>query len=410
MRFEVTNYKGIDRVSIEASEGDLVLIAGRNGAGKSSFIDGITELFDARGIRVTPKPIRDGESKAIAEFRSDELDVVIRRTWTKDDGGTLTIHSTDGARYQSPSRLLAELTGGLVFDPGRFLGLGEREQRAELLEQVDLPIDLDALAREESGAVERRRDAGREVKRLRGALDSMPKPPAGAPVEEVSASAVVAELDAATRLHEEARAREDVHRRLGDDIESRRATIERMQAELADLESERAALGFEIASAPALPDVDAIRDRLDSVEETNAQARAARERNSVAEELAAAESAQSDENELLADIERRKRDALAAADWPDEGLGITEDGVTLDGVPFRQANTARQIIAAMRIATAGDSRLRLVIVSSGDLLDADSLAAVQGIAAERGFTVLMERDRDESRSVGVEIREGRRVE
>lgn len=402
MKFSVTNYKGVDEVEITASDGDLVLVAGKNGSGKSSFIDAITELFDARGVRLTPKPIRDGETKAVAEFTHEALDVRVRRTWTKDDGGKLEVHALDGAKYPKPADVLAKLTGGLIFDPGRFLTLDEKKQRDELLAKVELPFDLDALEREKAGALDRRLEAGRDMKRLAGALAELPTPPAGTPSELVSAAALVDELRAAERVHDEARTDGDEMVRLSRRYDALREEIDAVRAAITDLE-------FKISTRSELPDIDALRSRLDAVEETNAAVRDAQRRRQVEAELDDADAAHKTAQNALDAVEEKKRAGLAAAEWPDSGLGVDEQGVTLDGIPFRQVNTARRILAAARIATSGTPDLKLVIVSNGDLLDEESLAAVQELAAERGFTVLMERDRDESRQVGVEIREGRRV-
>ena len=85
---------------------------------------------------------------------------------------------------------------------------------------------------------------------------------------------------------------------------------------------------------------------------------------------------------------------------------MDENGVTFDGVPFTQVNSAMRRRVAFAIATAGDPKLRLVIIKDGDLLDADSLAAIRELADERGYTVLVERDRDESRQIGFTIEDG----
>lgn len=81
----------------------------------------------------------------------------------------------------------------MLFDPGEFLVLPEKQQREVLLAHVELPFDLDGLNREKAGLEERRREAGHEVKRLQGALASLPKPTPGTPAEEVSAQVILDE-------------------------------------------------------------------------------------------------------------------------------------------------------------------------------------------------------------------------
>ncbi|MFP3813812.1 hypothetical protein, partial [Bacillus sp. SIMBA_005] len=72
---------------------------------------------------------------------------------------------------------------------------------------------LDALAREKAGAEQRRLEAGREVKRLEGALASLPKPADDAPAEEVSSTEILTALDAARLAQRQA---EDAQRTYDD--------------------------------------------------------------------------------------------------------------------------------------------------------------------------------------------------
>ena len=363
------------------------------------------ELFDPKGVRLTPKPIRDGEAEARAEFVDDDLQVRIVRTWKKDDAGKLEVFALDGAKYSKPAEIVAELTGGLIFDPVAFLNLDEKRQRDALLEKVDLPFDIDEVAREKAGAEQRRLEAGRDVRRLQGALASMPNP-LDAPAEEVSGAAVLAEIEAAQDLQ---RHRERVMSELDDaaeDVASLTARIAKLTEELEEASAQVKTLTEARDALPAPVDIEPLREKLAAVDETNAAVRARREYAKVADECAAAETAQAAANRELEAIEKRKREGLAAATFPVDGLSVDENGVTFDGVPFTQVNSAMRRRVAFAIATAGDPKLRLVIIKDGDLLDADSLAAIRELADERGYTVLVERDRDESRQIGFTIEDG----
>lgn len=399
-KFAVTHYKGVREIEL-TPEGALVVIAGGNGAGKSSFIDAITELFDPRGSKLTPKPIHDGASEAVAEYVDEDLELKIRRVWKKDGtAGTLTVEALDGARYSKPADVVAQLTGGAIFDPVSWLNLDERKQREALLEKVDLPFDLDELARAKAGAEDRRRDAGREVKRLQGALASMPVPAADAPDEEVSAAGIIEAIQTAQELDRRAA---DADRR----VEEAFDRIERAEKALADArEALRVAQIDREEVPPQDDDVEALRAELSRVDEVNAAVRAKAARAATAAELTLAEAAQATEQELLDAIEQTKRDGLAQATFPIPGLSVDETGVTFDGVPFSQLNSAHRMRVAFGIATASEPKLRLVIVRNGDLLDADSLEFLASLAEERGYTALVERDRDMSRAIGFTISDG----
>lgn len=394
--FSVENFKGVREISL-SPEGSLVVIAGANGAGKSSFIDAFVELFDPKGVRLTPKPIREGEATARAEFVDTDLDIRVVRTWGKNDAGRLEVFALDGAKYSKPAEVVAKLVGGLIFDPVAFLNLDEKKQRDALLAKVTLPFDLDEVAREKAGAEERRLEAGRDVKRLTGALASMPKPSGDLPAEEQSAADVAAEL----------RAAEDHNRRVFECTRMAATTRSRIQDLEAQLAAARTALA-DLGQVEALDivDVTALTERLAQIDTMNARVREARDRQRVGVELSEAaarvEAAQSD----IDSVEARKRAGLAAATFPVDGLSVDESGVTFGGIPFAQVNSAMRRRVAFAIATAGNPDLRLVIVKDGDLLDSESLAAIRSLAEERDYTVLMERDRDESREIGFTIVDG----
>ncbi|MGN7977387.1 ATP-binding cassette domain-containing protein [Microbacterium sp. 22195] len=404
--FTVTDYKGVRNIELSPT-GRLVVIAGGNGAGKSSFIDAITELFDPKGTKLTPKPIREGAAEARAEYVDHDLDLRISRVWKKDGtAGTLTVEALDGAKYSTPSKIVADLLGGAIFDPVAFLNLDEKKQRDALLEKVDLPFDLDALAREKAGAEERRLIAGREVKRLEGALASLPKPTAGTPDEEVSGQDILVEIEEAQdieRRRVQTQSRYDEAANLVADYDQQIEDLKRKREEAAD--RQEVAWG-QLRELPDPIDIAPLRERLAAVDDTNRAVRAARQYFEVSGELQVADADHAAAQAELDRIAARKAEGLAAAKFPVDGLSVDDDGVTFNGIPFSQVNSAMRRRVAFAIATAGDPKLKLVIIKDGDLLDADSLAGIAELAEERGYTVLVERDRDESRRIGFTVRDG----
>ena len=404
--FTVTDYKGVRNIELSPT-GRLVVIAGGNGAGKSSFIDAITELFDPKGTKLTPKPIREGAAEARAEYVDQDLSLRISRVWKKDGtAGTLTVEALDGAKYSTPSKIVADLLGGAIFDPVAFLNLDEKKQRDALLEKVDLPFDLDALAREKAAAEERRLIAGREVKRLEGALSALPEPTPGIPDEEVSGQDILSEIETAQdidRRRIQTRSRYDEAANLVADYDRQIEDLKRKREEAADRQE---TAWRELRELPDPIDIAPLRERLAAVDDTNRAVRAARQYFEVSGELQVADA---DHAAAQADLDRiaaQKAEGLAKAKFPVDGLSVDDDGVTFRGIPFSQVNSAMRRRIAFAIATSGDPKLKLVIVKDGDLLDADSLQDIAEVAEERGYTVLVERDRDESRRIGFTVRDG----
>lgn len=412
----VTNYKGVNGEITLHPDGSLVVIAGPNGAGKSSFIDAISEIFDPKGTRLTVKPIHDGAESASAEVVTDVARLV--RTWKADkDGkegaGTLAAYALDGAKYASGKDFVVKATGGALFDAGEFVSMDAKQQRAELLARVDLPFDLATLDREKAGIFEQRRDLGRVVDQLTGQLAGLPASIDGTPDAEVSAADIIAEFEKARehnakldmKVGELERAQTAQERAEADVVRAEQALAgTRSHAEM--MKKIAADLLAELKASPERIETSAISTRLGEVEEINARVRAGQEREKVAASLAAKREQHTQYTLALEAIDKKKVDALAAAQFPVEGLSVDDDGITVDGIPFRQVNTAKKTVIAFDLATSAKPDLRIVVIKDGDSLDADSLEGIRKIADERGYLVLVERDRDESRAIGFTIESG----
>lgn len=406
--FTVSGYKGVKEIQL-IPKGNLAVIAGKNGAGKSSFIDAITELIDPRGVKLTPKPIREGETQARAEFVDDELGIRIARVWTKNGtAGTLTAETLEGARYQRPAEMVAKLTGGSIFDPISWLALDEKKQLEELLSKVELPFNLDTLAENKKKAENARLEANREVKRLKSVVESMPDHGDDVPDEEVSSRDLIDRINAAQKFADDVRDANQAivtEQQAMADIDREIARLKERYA-LAEDRRDRAVQFLQEAEANKSESVDMLKEELGNLEAINQRVRekATRrvQRKALLDASIAAAKAQGD----IDAIERLKREGLEEADFPIPGLSVDEQGITFNGIPFGQLNSAHRMQVAFAIATAGDPDLKLTIVKNGDLLDEDSLAALQKMADDRGYTVLVERDRDDSRRMGFVIHDG----
>lgn len=400
--FKVSDYKGIKGTVEVSTDGGSVIVQGSNAAGKSSFIDAITELFDARGVRLTPRPINDNADEAVAEFTDTELDVRVVREWKKNkDGGissTLSVYALDGAKHKQPAQVIAELTGGMIFDPSRFLLLDPKPQRDALLRKVELPFNLEALEAEERTAEESRLSAGQVARAAEGAVTNAERPAPGTPSKPVSTAELVAELDnvrahnariqqAMREVQQHSAAQDDIT----DRIKSLEAQIKQLEKEYADASMARSKAS-EIAGEP-LKDASELEAKVANVDEINRNVQIAKIRAGLEMEAVVKREAWEESEQAVKDIVQRKKDGLKQAVFPDPLLSVDDSGVLYDGVPFNQVNTAARNKAAFAIATAGDAALKLVIVKEGDLLDEFSLADIDRVAVERGFTVLVERGR-----------------
>lgn len=403
VRLSAENYKRLRAVDI-TPDGNVVFIGGRNAQGKTSVLDAIwAALAGGEASRATQQPIRDGQDTAVV--RLDLGDMIVTRRWTKDDSGTLTVESADGAKYSSPQKVLDELIGARAFDPLAFTRQSAREQVATLVATVDLPFDPDELERERKGVFDRRTEINREVAKLEGQLAGYPDVDPSLPAEETSAAELLAEAEAARQQNAA------VDRAINE-LAARQSARERAERALADaqkaLEAAVAAEKEQLTVLDGLPervDVTAITERLGALEQTNARVRAQQHRAAVAAELTERREASAQHTLKLQAIDKRKADALAAVEFPVPGLSFNETGVTYNGIPFSQASAAEQLRVSVALAMAANPTLRVLRILDGSLLDSASLEIIAEMAEQNSYQCWIEVV-DESGSVGFVIEDG----
>jgi DNA repair exonuclease SbcCD ATPase subunit len=382
IRLATTNYKVLKAVEIVPDpNGNLVIIAGKNGQGKTSALDSITAALGGVNAKTTPKPIRDGEDRAEIVLETEEL--VVTRRFTAS-GSTLTVKSPDGAVYPKGQAKLDDLLGKLSLDPLAFTQLSDRDQLATLLDLVDLPFDLDKLAAERKDIFERRTDANRKVKELTARADLYVDTPADLPDEEVSVGNLIADYRAGQELNAHIAAADQA-------VFSWQSKVDRLKAELEVAQDALDKASDRSASAPDAVDLDAIQARIDSAETVNAEVRHHKTGEAVRADLALWQQAVSELKDAIAEIDKQKADGLAKAVFPGGlPLGFDETGILLNGIPFRQASGAEQLRASLAMAIALNPKLRVIRIADGSLLDTDNLALVEAVAKENDFQVWIE--------------------
>jgi ATPase subunit of ABC transporter with duplicated ATPase domains len=381
VRLTAENVKRLVAVNIEPQpDGSLVIVSGRNGQGKTSVLDSIwLTLENKAAAKANVRPVRDGETTAYAEL--DLGDLVVRREW-RGETSKLEVRSKAGARYPSPQKMLDELVGKLSFDPIAFLRADQKAQRAQLLQVVDVGFDPDEFERKRKAVYDERTEIGREVKRLSGARDKLPHPPAGVagitPGERIDVTALANELV----QMEQRRARAS---QLNDQVNELQAALVMAENALA-----------EFGQVPGWQEVQALQQRLQEAEHHNRNAEQLSQRASIQRELDEATGKQAELTKKLEQAEVYKAQQIASAQMPVDGLSFNEDGLTYRGVPLGQASGAEQLRVAVGIAMAANPSIRVIRVADGSLLDRESLAALDELARERDFQIWIERVEDDS--------------
>lgn len=418
---QAENFRILRAIEIKP-EGPVVTVGGKNGQGKSSVLDAIWVALAGRS-KAPPTPIRNGEQKCT--IRLDLGEIIVTRTLTapKEAGkvytDTVKVESADGkSRFSNPQTMLNELMGQIGFDPFAFVQKKPEDQAAMLLELVPLAIDLEEYARLDAADYLARTNVGRDVTALAGQIAAIAVPD-NLPAEPIDREAILGQLSGAadtnTAIERDRMARERrenvlVERLQGATFARTSAESKRQQAAALIVEAESAeasALATEneveeersvIASMPPLADpVDTAQLRADlaAAESTNAKIAEAARRAELIEQRDAKVAEQQRLTDMMDAREQERRDALAKARMPVEGLGFGIDAkgkpaVLFNGLPFGDASSAEQIRASTAIAMAGNPELRVLRIKDGSLLDDDARQIIAEMAEAEDFQLWVE--------------------
>jgi AAA domain-containing protein len=409
LRLEAENVKRLHAVDITPT-GDIVEISGDNANGKTSVLDAIWWALAGTGA-VQAEPIRRGAQTA--RIRLDMGDLIVTRTFKRVKDGEFTtklqVENAEGASFNSPQKMLDALVAVLTFDPIEFTRMKPREQFDAVRTFVP-GIDFENIDNLNRGDFQKRSEANRRLEEAKAGAglialrDDLPDDeiPESEFLDKIAGSAQ-ANADIERERERRVQTRELLVNKSGAVASKRTKAAElRRQADEMDVDATNldSLVAQHTADLEALPpltqpvDVTEIREQLTRAQATNAAIRRNAEfyRRKAALETVANDAAMLSD-ELTAKINARnkaKQEAIAAAQMPVEGLGFGEGFITLNGVPFNQASDAEQLSASIAIAMRTNSKLRVIRVRDGSLLDDAKMKILADMAAANGCQVWIE--------------------
>lgn len=427
LKLQAENVKRLQAVEI-TPDGNVVVIAGENGNGKTSVLDSIMYALGGTD-KFAKQPVRKGQDKA--KIVLDLGDITVTRTITQSGGGSLTITNKEGLRYNSPQAILDKLVGALSFDPLEFSSQKPALQ-SETLRKI-AGIDFTADDEEKRKLYDERTQVGRDVRSLEARLLALPAPRAGIADVELSSADIIEKQQAAIKTNAEnqkkinalAEAKRDVESvenqirvnqdqigELNKQIEDLKKQVEaRTQGDTklkADLDSEKAKHKELTDAVAILKDVDLqqFTDQLSKIEETNKAIRQQVERKKLSTEHIAKGKEQENLTAQIEGVDARKLKKVKDAKFPIAGLSVDAAGeVLFKDLPLEQASSAEQLRVSVAIGLALNPKLRVLLIRNGSLLDTNSWKLLADLAEEADAQVWIEKVGTEG-AVSVIIEDG----
>ena len=390
LSLEIDAFKGVRAVSIPADGKPVVEIAGANGAGKSSVLDSVMATFNKGSL--PDQPIRRGYSAARVKVDVGEFQIEMRVTGS---GKQIAVRSKDGKTVAQPAAFLSAMVGKLWADPLQFINMEPREQVKTLQRLTGLDERFEEIDRRKRDALERIREVEGRMKSLDTQIAAFPVLPAG-PEVETSAAEMLARLNAARAARDEARDVSDWITRREAKVNALTQQIEALQKELAqvrgELDGEKGRAAREIAAN--VPDVAALEREFTELSARNEEARNRAARKRLWAERQAAEKDRLEWSRAAEAADADRRTSIERATLPVDGLAFTDDGLLLDGIPFAQVNTAKQLEVGVAMALATNPRLRVVLIRNGSLLDSNGFKRLHELMDKYDAQAIVERTTD----------------
>ena len=405
----VQNVLAIDSVELKPKASGITIIAGKNGAGKSSLLLALYALIDWRtASRKVAKLLRDGQSRGLTEVDLGN-GVTIRRTVT-ERGTSLTVKK-DGLTVQSPQSFLDAIAPPDLIDPLAFSAMTPADRRLLMIRVAGLGDELEKASNTVAQKEATRTEVGRDHRQALAALDALPDAPEDTPAERVLVVELAAELDAI-------QAHKRVYRRAGEEIEALRvaaedaggtasaveaelvgaiATVKGLEDELractTDTDVKKAAAVKAAATFAAQIEPTGeqdIRDRIAAADQQNENVR-----TRDAKEAAAVRSAKLGDIHIAAqeavEAARTTRDELVKrAEFPLPGLGFDAVDATFDDIRWANIGTAKQMRVGLALGKAQNPGLPVFLMQRAESLDADSLAEADAWAVEEDVQIIAE--------------------
>ena len=424
------NLKGVKVIDITPKD-DMVILSGKNGAGKTSALDSIWFAMEWKaGSKGTPMPIRKGEKQASVrltlceDLTKEQIEqgikpkplFIVYRSWTESGNMYLKVTNAEGLVYETPQKLLDGFIGYLSFDPRLFARMNDKEQRDLLIKITG--FDVAGIEEKITELREQRRLQGQKVKLLSGereeiTIKDLPKNP-------IDNSKLSDEYDEAVKRNNSIdRGKETFQNnvvKINDNIKRMQKVeeeIKGLKESIVEVENQNKEIeignikikGWLDKNKPISTDV--IKQEISNAYAINEQIKV-RERNKEADKKQ--KEAQTVYDEFTKEIEENivKMETGLKKSWskiPDQKLSLTETGIAYDGIPFTQISFSEQMRISMGIAMALNTKFKVIRISDYSLLDDDSRKIIRQMAKDFGYQIIAE-EVDSSGEVGFYMEEG----
>lgn len=434
-QIELVNFKTIKEFKKDFS-GDVYLVTGENGIGKSTLIQAIgIMLTGERSDNLLKKGEQKGFAKMTVGTGEDAYEVELKFS-ESNPRGTLVIGKKDSGLKSDRKSALESIFKYQDFDANEFLGWSKtaegRRKQAELVKGLlprEVQDEINTLDYRAAQATERRTEIGREKKIYDGQVKSLE-------VTEEEVEKYAAPIEVSDLAEQQRIASEKNQKRLGviqrkEDRETEISEIpvglERLEKSISqridyfenrikelqeEIDQAKAAHADEVNLAKAKeaelkkanqdaekwlaenPEIDLseITLKIQNSKEHNEKTVRVQQYLDAVSKLHDCVISYDAETKIISESMDKKKALIETAKLPVKGLDFSEDGITLNGIPFKEGevSTSEAMEVAVSLIIAKNPTTKIFRIAQGESLGLDRLKAIIDFAKDRGYQGFIE--------------------
>lgn len=371
MRLLKLQIENIGRVKAAAfdfdAQGNLVMLKGKNRAGKSTILDSVIYLLAGK-TSIPENAVTDGKKKGTVAAMID--DYYIERVIKQDRTSQLKI-TNKGMLVPSPQKFLDQVSSKFL-DPTDLVNLPGKDVRKNVLQYLGVDTtDLDEQIKE---LEIQRRECGRRGKEI------------GEP-EEVAETYPI-DVDGLYNQLNEIREFNQEQGQISQKAEQLQSRIKELEAELEEVKDELK----ETPKPEPFKNDDEIREQINKASEINQKARDyekyVEHRNRLDDERVQYQK-YSDE---IKKAREEKENRLMEATQDLKGIEITEDSVVVDEHVWERLSTSESLEIATQLCmriTPQDG-VKAIFIKRGESILTEARNRIAEMAKDNGFQIILE--------------------
>ena len=418
LSLEIDNFKNIDKMVIEIG-GRSLLIIGKNGAGKSSFIQAMMSPLNSKML--PSEPIKKGEERAKISHKIGGLlngqyeEYILDMFFTpKDKTGRLVVYNKDNEVVKSPATFVKNLIGNVSFDVTQWLNDTKAKRLETIKKLTGCANDIDLINIEITKLKADKKYKSERADQLEGSLTTHEFTREeidlySNPIDLTPIQSEVSEVASRQRQWDKVNMQVDGFRndviRAEEKIEDAKYEIQRLQA-LIEQQHGEIAMATE-AKNKAFNNVEKGNEWLTnvprpSIEEVNQKMNDAISHNEKCNRIGMLGNQQREMITLKSEVEAVKSDIeafeikrseiISKSQLPIEGLTFSDEDLFIDGLPLEsgQINKAREWQIGIQVAMALNPNYKGIFLHDASLFDKETLHSIINEIEKHGYFAICE--------------------